>query len=294
MRQLVEPDAQMQFCRGRPVLIIVEGSGRCHCAAPSRLWIKAAVLFASAAFVFHLPCLRNIRARLPNPKRDAPDLRAVAVFEWTGDEAHPKAAGLSPCAFFDGQDLNDAGIYLRPPSRWLSKATWSISCSRMASPVGLFDIDTSAREQGGWVGYGKWRPLPKAKAAPAQVAKIDADDDSQSDVPILHRKHHADDSAAAVQSRVRERAPVPVRARRLPIPIGRRCTRAAMLQRRFGQFGSGRVRARALGPIQFERRSPAAPASIPDRPARRPPETVQLRQRRTAVTDLATTPAARS
>jgi hypothetical protein len=46
------------------------------------------------------------------------------------------------------------------------------------------------------VGYGKWRPLPKAKPAPAQVAKIDEDDDAQSDTPVLHRKHHADDSPA--------------------------------------------------------------------------------------------------
>ncbi len=73
----------------------------------------------------------------------------------------------------------------------------SYQLQRDGNPVGLFDkFDTSAREQGEWVGYGKWRPLPKAKAAPTQVAKIDANDDSQSDVQVLHRKHHAGDSGA--------------------------------------------------------------------------------------------------
>ncbi len=163
----------------------------------SRLWIKAAGLFASAAFVFVLAAHAQYPGQIAKPETDAPDLRAVAVFEWTGDEAHPKAARLVPVCIYDGQDLNDASIYLTHPEPLALESDVEYQLQRDGSPVGLFDIDTSAREQGGWVGYGKWRPLPKAKAAPTQVAKIDAEDDSQSDVPILHRKHHADDSGGA-------------------------------------------------------------------------------------------------
>ncbi|MEI9970298.1 MAG: hypothetical protein WDM87_17395 [Terracidiphilus sp.] len=111
----------------------------------------------------------------------------MAVYEWTGDEAHPKAARLVPVCIYDGQDLNDASIYLTHPEPLALESDVEYQLQRDGSAVGLFDIDTSAREQGGWVGYGKWRPLPKAKAAPTQVAKIDAEDDAQSDVPILHR-----------------------------------------------------------------------------------------------------------
>ena len=163
----------------------------------SRLWIKAAVLFASAAFVFVLAAHAQYPGQIAKPETDAPDLRAVAVFEWTGDEAHPKAARLVPVCIYDGQDLNDAGIYLNHPEPLALESDVEYQLQQDGNPVGLFDIDTAGREQGGWVGYGKWRALPRAKAAATQVAKIDAEDDSQSDVPILHRKHHADDSGGA-------------------------------------------------------------------------------------------------
>jgi hypothetical protein len=161
------------------------------------LWIKAAALLAAAAFVFVLAAHAQYPGQIAKPETDVPDLRAVAVFEWTGDEAHPKAARLVPICIYDGQDLNDAGIYLTHPEPLALESDVEYQLQQDGNPVGLFDIDTSAREQGGWVGYGKWRALPRAKAAPTQVAKIDAEDDAQSDVPILHRKHHADDSSGA-------------------------------------------------------------------------------------------------
>jgi hypothetical protein len=161
----------------------------------SRLWIKAAVLLALAAFVFILPAPAQYPGQITKPDTNAPDLRAVAVFEWTGDEAHPKAGRLVPVCIYDGQDLNDAGVYLTHPEPLALESDVEYQLQHDGQPSGLFDIDISAREQGGWVGHGKWRPLAKPKPAPTQVAKIDQDDDAQSDVPILHRKHHADDSA---------------------------------------------------------------------------------------------------
>ena len=162
----------------------------------SRLWIKAAGLIASAAFVFVLAAHAQYPGQIAKPETDAPVLRAVAVFEWTGDEAHPKAARLVPVCIYDGQNLNDAGIYLTHPEPLALESDVEYQLQQNGNPVGLFDVDTSTRVQGGWVGYGKWRPLPKAKAAPKQVAKIDAEDDAQSDVPVLHRKHHVGDSGA--------------------------------------------------------------------------------------------------
>ncbi len=166
----------------------------------SRLWIKAAVLLAPAAFVFALRAYAQYPGQIAKPDTNAPDLRAVAVFEWTGDEAHPKAGRLVPVCIYDGQDLDDAGVYLTQPEPLALQSDVEYQLQQDGQPIGLFDIDTSAREQGGWVGFGKWRPLSKPKPAPTQVAKVDEEDDAQSDVPILHRKHHADDSAGGGNS----------------------------------------------------------------------------------------------
>jgi hypothetical protein len=164
------------------------------------LWIKAAVLLVLAAFVFILPAPAQYPGQIAKPETNMPDLRAVAVFEWTGDEAHPKAGRLVPVCIYDGQDLNDAGVYLTHPEPLALESDVEYQLQHDGQPSGLFDIDTSAREQGGWVGHGKWRPLAKPKPAPTQVAKIDQDDDAQSDVPILHRKHHAGDSGGGGNS----------------------------------------------------------------------------------------------
>ncbi len=166
----------------------------------NRLWIKAAALPALAVFVFVLPAPAQYPGQIANPDTNAPDLRAVAIFEWTGDEAHPKAGRLVPVCIYDGQDLNDAGVYLTQPEPLALESDVEYQLQQDGQPIGLFDIDTSARGQGGWVGFGKWKPLSKPKPAPTQVAKVDEDDDAQSNVPILHRKHHADDSAAGGSS----------------------------------------------------------------------------------------------
>lgn len=166
----------------------------------NRLWIKAGLPLVAAASIFTLPVSAQYPGEIAKPDATAPDFRAVGVYEWTGDESHPKAARLVPICIFDGQELNDAGVYLAQPEPLALQSDVEYQLQKDGKPVGLFDIDTSAREQGGWVGYGKWRPLEKTASAAAQVAKVDEDDDAQSDVPILHRKHHADDSGSGTSS----------------------------------------------------------------------------------------------
>ncbi|MGO8933951.1 MAG: hypothetical protein ACLPLZ_00370 [Terracidiphilus sp.] len=151
-------------------------------------------------FVFSADAPAQYPGQIAKPDANTPNLRAIAVFEWTGDEAHPKAGRLVPICIYDGQDLNDAGVYLNHPEPLALESDVEYQLQHDGQPSGLFDIDVSAREQGGWVGYGKWRPLPKPTSAPTQVAKVDEDDDAQSDVPVLHRKHHADDSAGGTSS----------------------------------------------------------------------------------------------
>ncbi|MGA2569333.1 MAG: hypothetical protein ABSF23_02325 [Terracidiphilus sp.] len=133
--------------------------------------------------------------QIAKPDESAPELRAVAVLEWTGDEQNPKSSRLVPVCITNGQDLEDAGIYRPQPAPLALETNVEYQLLDNGNPVGLFDIDSAARQLGSWVGIGKRKPLPAPK--PAQAAKINwEEDDAQSDVPVLHRKHRADSSGS--------------------------------------------------------------------------------------------------
>ncbi|HVC46457.1 MAG TPA: hypothetical protein VND90_04370 [Terracidiphilus sp.] len=121
----------------------------------------------------------------------APVLRAVAVLEWTGAMGKPTFSRLVPITIFDGQTLQDGGIYLaRPAPLGLDSGTEYI-LENNGLRVGLFDVDTAGEQQGTWMGFGKWKPMPHVKPTRPnpELAKVDFVDES-SDKPILHRKHH--------------------------------------------------------------------------------------------------------
>jgi hypothetical protein len=158
--------------------------------APNRLWITVAALVVAS-----LPATAQYPGQITKPDKNTPTLRAVAVLEWTGDPDHPKASRLVPVSVFDGQELEDAGVYLARPEPLALEGEVEYQLLRDGKPVGLFDVENSGREQGSWFGYGKWKPLPLPKLAPKQMVKVD-ESDAQSDVPVLHRKHSASDSGS--------------------------------------------------------------------------------------------------
>jgi hypothetical protein len=120
--------------------------------------------------------------------KDTPELRSVAVLEWTGDEGKPKTSRMVPITVYDGQALQDGGVYLARPQPLALAGEVEYELEKNGAPIGLYDIRTSGQEQGSWVGYGLWRPLPSAKpAAPKPV--LDDGFDPNDDKPVLHRKH---------------------------------------------------------------------------------------------------------
>jgi hypothetical protein len=149
------------------------------------------VLLAAA-----LPLAAQYPGQITTADKNTPTLRAVAVFEFTGDEAKPRNSRLVPICIYDGKELEDADEYLARPSPLALSSDVEYLLLEDGKPLGRFDIETAAREQGSWVGYGKHLPMPVVKPAPRQVAKIDEYDDSQSDTPVLHRKHHSGDSGS--------------------------------------------------------------------------------------------------
>ncbi|MGH9562977.1 MAG: hypothetical protein ACRD3S_16115, partial [Terracidiphilus sp.] len=149
----------------------------------TRLWITAAALAVAA-----LPAAAQYPGQMAQTNKDTLNLRAVAVFEWTGDEAKPTTSRLVPVCIYDGQELQDAGSYLARPAPIALYSDVEYQLLKDGTPVGLFDVDRAGQQQGSWIAFGKWKPMPKPKPA-EQVAKIDQDD-AQSDEPVLHRKHH--------------------------------------------------------------------------------------------------------
>ena len=119
-------------------------------------------------------------------------MRAIAVLEWSGEEEHPKASRLVPVALYDGEHLEDAGVYMARPAPLALSSEVEYELKDNGKTTGLFVVSSAGQEQGSWVGFGAWKPLPKPK--PPATAKIDSNKDDwgneKDDKPVLHRKQH--------------------------------------------------------------------------------------------------------
>jgi len=126
--------------------------------------------------------------------KSQPVLRSVAVLEWTGAAGKPSASRLVPVAIYDGEQLNDATIYLTRPEPLALAGGTEYELQTAGKPSGLFDVFSSGEFHDSWFGFGVWKPLTAADAAKAAGAfntssllnPVDAADD---DKPVLKRKH---------------------------------------------------------------------------------------------------------
>ena len=143
-----------------------------------------------------LPTVAQYPGQIANDKNKQ-ELRSVAVLEWTGDVEHPKASRLIPVTVFDGQQLQDGGLYLAQPEPLSLEGEVEYQLKDNGKNTGLYVIGNAALDQGSWVGYGKWEALPKPKAAPAASKQSWTDEDEGSDHPTLHRKAHPEDGSSA-------------------------------------------------------------------------------------------------
>jgi hypothetical protein len=148
-----------------------------------------------------LPACAQYPGQVAKNTKETPELRSIAVLEWTGDLEKPKASRLVPVAVLDAGTLQDGGIYLARPQPLALSGEVEYELDQDGKPVGLYDIKNAGQEQGFWMGYGAWKPMPVArpKRPALDMAKID-ESDAQSDEPVLHRKHHADDPPSSGKS----------------------------------------------------------------------------------------------
>jgi hypothetical protein len=159
------------------------------------LLISRTVLTVCALLVA-LPATAQYPGQVSKNGKESPELRSVAVLEYTGDPGTPTASRLVPITVLDAGQLQDGGIYLARPEPMALIPEVEYELQQDGQPLGLFDIRNAGQVDGSWVGFGAWKPMPSAKSRPSakQLAQTDFDDDAQSDTPVLHRKHHADDA----------------------------------------------------------------------------------------------------
>jgi hypothetical protein len=151
---------------------------------------------AAASVLAALPAFAQYPGQIEKQDKDAHEMRAVGVLEWTGEAGKPKTSRLVPVTVFDGDQLQDGSIYLARPQPLAVQGGVEYILQKNGGKVGLFEIEAAGRVEGSWVGFGKWKTMPSA--APQTLAKVaPAVDEEASDKPTLHRKTHTADSGSS-------------------------------------------------------------------------------------------------
>ncbi|MGD0911551.1 MAG: hypothetical protein ABR928_06635 [Terracidiphilus sp.] len=166
---------------------------------PPGLAAKFVSILALAAAMSAAPARAQYVGQVSKPD-GTPEMRAVAVLEWVGDQEHPTRSRIIPVSLFDGQQLQDASIYLAQPQPLALDNEVEYQLKEDGKNTGLFVVYGATEESGSWVGYGKLEPMPKPKPVKSFQTKDWNDDDAASDKPVLHRKHHADDTGTGSSS----------------------------------------------------------------------------------------------
>jgi hypothetical protein len=160
-------------------------------------------LLAVIGVLAALPAWSQYPGQVSKSSKDAPELRAIGVLEWTGTAGKPARSRIIPVTVLDAGQLRDGGLYLARPEPLALATEVEYELQQDGKPMGLYDIRSARQEQGSWVGYGAWRPMPRPKSAPStkELAHVGFESDAQSDEPVLHRKHHAGDSTTSGNSK---------------------------------------------------------------------------------------------
>ncbi len=111
-------------------------------------------------------------------------VRAVGVFEWTGDEAKPTASRLVPVSLFIDGRLEDAGIYLARPVPFAIDTGTLFQVEQAGVDDGTLDVayqrhrvtDGKGTFDDGWLAVGAYKPKPVEKVTPLRpgtLAKVE-------------------------------------------------------------------------------------------------------------------------
>lgn len=119
-----------------------------------------------------LPC---VEAAAQTHKVATPEqvVRAVGVYEWTGDLKKPTASRLVPVTVFIDGALEDAGVYLARPIPFALTPGNEYEFQQAGLARGTLDLayarhlqTADSAYEDGWFGYGSYKAPPAAKKEP--------------------------------------------------------------------------------------------------------------------------------
>ncbi len=96
-------------------------------------------------------------------------VRAIAVYEYTGEEGKATASRVVPVSLFINGQLQDAGVYLAQPVPFALGTGTVYETEKNGVPVGTLELSyerhltsgDTAEIDDGWLGYGALKPRPK-------------------------------------------------------------------------------------------------------------------------------------
>jgi hypothetical protein len=134
---------------------------------------------------------------------DAEAARAVAVVEFTGTLDKPERSRLIPITFWDGQQYQDAGVYMARPAPLALGSGVEYELQAAGTPKSYYDLRgasslDSAQSGPVWFGYGTWRPYrvpaaPKARRSSRLPEVVGNSDDGR---PHLKRRPDSEETGA--------------------------------------------------------------------------------------------------
>ena len=103
-------------------------------------------------------------------------VRAIAVYEWTGDEAKPTASRLVPVSIFIDNQFEDAGIYLARPVPFALDRGTVFEVQQAGVPEGTLELALQRHLENtshtpfdsGWLGQGLFKPVVQAPVVAAK------------------------------------------------------------------------------------------------------------------------------
>jgi hypothetical protein len=181
-----------------------------------RLWMGFAGLGALGGLALASACAQTHKVSKPEQV-----VRAVAVYEWTGDEAKPTGSRVVPVSLFINGQLQDAGVYLAQPVPFaldtgvvyeLRKAGVEEGTLELVYERHLTTGDTAEIDDG-WLGYGKVKPKPAetllAKKQSGPLPKLVVTSNGSSDQPHFSGRRGDDGSSSGAGTSAKTASPAP-------------------------------------------------------------------------------------
>jgi hypothetical protein len=144
--------------------------------------LKRVRLFRLAIMIAGLGLVQAVPGQMHKVAQPEVVVRAVGVYEWTGDMAKPTASRLIPISLFIDGHLEDAGVYMARPVPFALDTGTVYEVDQAGLAKGVIELQFARHLQGadlatlfddGWFGYGSFK-TPAAVKTPAVAEKTAA------------------------------------------------------------------------------------------------------------------------